>query len=214
MSNHAFVVLVGFDEKPESEDALRAAFQQASEHPLSRVHVVRMLSDLSGGVTPGVELGHMNWDALVDRAAHEQHLALRRRVAALYDAWRKDRHSVIESIEVHTRMTSPAQGILDLAEELDADLVVVGSREHGRLHRLLFGSVSERVTRESERPVLVVHHRDDPAALIEPPCQDCVQLRFETEGAEMWCQRHREHHTFGRALHYRGRDLQPEVRSL
>lgn len=214
MSNHAFVVLVGFDETPESEDGLRAAFDQASKHPLSHVHVVRVLTELPNLMTPGVELGNVSWTALVDRATHAAHLSLRKRVAMLFEEWVKDRSTVIDSIEVHTPVASPAEGILDLAEELNADLVVVGQHHHGRLHRMLFGSVAERVTRKSDRPVLVVHHRDDPAALIEPPCPECVQLRFETQGAEQWCQRHREHHTFGHALHYRGRDMQPEVRSL
>lgn len=208
MTNHGFVVLVGFDERPQSEEALRAAFQQASEHPLSHVHVVRILSDTSGAVIPGIDSPRMSWGALVEQAAHEASLLLEKRVNVLFAEWAKDHRSKIDSIEVHTRFANPVVGILNLADELNADLVVVGSHEHGRLHRLLFGSTAERITRQTDRQVLVVHHRDDPAALIEPPCPDCVQVRFETNGAEIWCQRHREHHTMGRARHHSSRPMQ------
>lgn len=42
------------------------------------------------------------------------------------------------------------------ATRLDADLVVVGARGIGAAERLLLGSVSDRVVRECDRPVLVV----------------------------------------------------------
>jgi nucleotide-binding universal stress UspA family protein len=51
----------------------------------------------------------------------------------------------------------PAERLLDLAEERDADLIVVGSREHGFLERLLSPPVDESVARRSQRDVLLVH---------------------------------------------------------
>jgi nucleotide-binding universal stress UspA family protein len=51
----------------------------------------------------------------------------------------------------------PADRLLEVAEQRDADLIVVGSREHGFLERLLGRSVDEAVARRSERDVLLVH---------------------------------------------------------
>jgi nucleotide-binding universal stress UspA family protein len=50
-----------------------------------------------------------------------------------------------------------AERLLDVAGECDADLIVVGSREHGFLERLLGRPVDEAVARRSERDVLLVH---------------------------------------------------------
>ncbi|MEU5876667.1 universal stress protein [Spirillospora sp. NPDC047279] len=52
--------------------------------------------------------------------------------------------------------------IVDVAEELDASLVVTGSRGLGRAKSVLLGSVSDRILRHVKRPVLIVpHHEDD-----------------------------------------------------
>jgi nucleotide-binding universal stress UspA family protein len=58
--------------------------------------------------------------------------------------------------KAHLVMGSPVDAILDLGEEIGADLLVVGSRGHGTLGRLILGSVSEGVVHHADRPVLVL----------------------------------------------------------
>jgi nucleotide-binding universal stress UspA family protein len=52
------------------------------------------------------------------------------------------------------------QTILEQAEKLDADLVVMGSHGRGKLFDLVVGSVSAGVIRKSSVPVLVVPARN------------------------------------------------------
>lgn len=59
--------------------------------------------------------------------------------------------------EYVVELGDPAERLLEVAEQRDADLIVVGSREHGFLDRLLGRSVDEAVARRSERDVLLVH---------------------------------------------------------
>lgn len=56
----------------------------------------------------------------------------------------------------HMRTGRPAKEISDLAGELGADLVVVGTRGAGMAQRLVAGSVSEEVARTAPCPTLVV----------------------------------------------------------
>ncbi len=51
---------------------------------------------------------------------------------------------------------SPAESIAEEAAAEDVSLVVVGSRGHGAVARLLLGSVSDRIVHISPKPVLVV----------------------------------------------------------
>ncbi len=52
---------------------------------------------------------------------------------------------------------SPAEALVEAAEGRGVDLVVVGSRGHGAVSRVLLGSTSGRVVHVCTRPVLVVH---------------------------------------------------------
>jgi nucleotide-binding universal stress UspA family protein len=51
----------------------------------------------------------------------------------------------------------PVDCLLQVAEEKDAELIVVGSREHGLLDRMLGQPVDEKLARRAHRDVLLVH---------------------------------------------------------
>lgn len=51
----------------------------------------------------------------------------------------------------------PAEEIVRLAEKEKADMIVIGTRGHSGLKRLMIGSVTDRVIRVASCPVLTVH---------------------------------------------------------
>jgi nucleotide-binding universal stress UspA family protein len=57
----------------------------------------------------------------------------------------------------------PATVLVDMAEEIDADLVLLGARGMGAIESVLVGSVSKAVISRCTRPVLVVKLPEDPA---------------------------------------------------
>jgi nucleotide-binding universal stress UspA family protein len=60
-------------------------------------------------------------------------------------------------IDYLTTVGDAAEGIVDIANKVDADLIVVGTREPGFLDRVLGGDVGEAVSRRAHRDVLIVH---------------------------------------------------------
>lgn len=58
--------------------------------------------------------------------------------------------------EIHIREGKPHEEILKLADELDVEMIVIGSHGRKGLERAIFGSVAERVTRMAKVPVLIV----------------------------------------------------------
>jgi nucleotide-binding universal stress UspA family protein len=83
-----------------------------------------------------------------------------RRVEALAEELSK------RGLAAHPHLTRGPYGetILREAERLGAEVIVVGSHGHGRLHTLLVGSVAEQVLRGAGVPVFVVPSRKAAAA--------------------------------------------------
>ena len=65
-----------------------------------------------------------------------------------------------EHLDVKVHMISrggqPARRLAELAERIDADLIVVGSRGRAPLAGVMLGSVTQHLLHESNRPVLAV----------------------------------------------------------
>lgn len=62
---------------------------------------------------------------------------------------------------------SPTDGIVALADEIDADLVVLGGGMHGFIEDLLTGHTVRSVGRRANRPITVV-----PEAFADPPSDE------------------------------------------
>jgi nucleotide-binding universal stress UspA family protein len=54
----------------------------------------------------------------------------------------------------------PAAAILDVADDVDADLIVVGTRGLGRIDRFLRGSVSARVANHARTSLMMIHQEE------------------------------------------------------
>jgi nucleotide-binding universal stress UspA family protein len=81
---------------------------------------------------------------------------------------------------VHCRLGRPVEVILAVAEEINAELLVLGSRGHGLVHRLVVGSVAEGVVQLAPCPVLVVRGGEQ----AWPPARIVAGADGSPEGAD------------------------------
>ena len=63
-----------------------------------------------------------------------------------------------EGLDAHTEMRfgHPVETIVDAADKMDADVIIIGTHGRTGVKRALLGSVAERVARHASRPVLIV----------------------------------------------------------
>lgn len=61
------------------------------------------------------------------------------------------------NVETHAVAGDPSDAILDLAEQIGADVIVVGSRGMGAAKRFLLGSVPNKVAHHAKCNVMIVH---------------------------------------------------------
>jgi len=85
-------------------------------------------------------------------------------MAQLQDRARTELQIVVQPIRERlarvddvVRWGVPWEEILDVAREVQADLIVLGARGPKQLHKVLLGSVAEKVVRMATVPVLTVH---------------------------------------------------------
>ncbi len=142
-------VLIATDGSDSAQHALREAIRLL---PLatSHVEVVAVAGVLPVGVVPlGDVVGAGDPPGLSDPLARDAELSGSAAVAVLAEAGVKADYRV--------RIGDPATEILDLATELGADLVVVGSHGRGPMGRLVLGSVSDAVAHRWPGATLVIH---------------------------------------------------------
>lgn len=144
-------VLIGTD---GSDDAIAAARAGLGLLGTPSAVTVVCVVETPGAATAGLESGFaggMVSDAEVDRAwalvEDEARESLGRTVEAL---------GLDATVEQVTRAGEAGPAICNLAEEIGADVIVVGSRGRGAIKRALLGSVSTHVTNNAPCPVVVV----------------------------------------------------------
>ena len=85
---------------------------------------------------------------ITDAGEAEDRLASARRIAA---------EEGVEQVRTRTEHGAPADVLIDTAEELLADLIVVGNRGMAGAGRFLLGSVPNKVSHHAPCDVLIVH---------------------------------------------------------
>jgi nucleotide-binding universal stress UspA family protein len=114
------------------------------------------------------------------------------------DARVRNSGSVPYTVKVvaHEASGNPADVIVEMAGELLASAVIVGTHGRKGFQRMVMGSVAESVVRRAGCPVLVVRPQmhTQPAPSIEPPCPSCVERRAQSGGEELWCEQHSQKH--------------------
>lgn len=201
-----FTIVVGVDYTPAGDAALAEAIRLAATRAPASLHVVHALnSPLTVKSAGGI---------------HKLEAVLEKGAAKLKTYLDKSRDSAVlegRDLLAHVRLSPPDEAIVQLAVDVDADLVVVGTTPRKGVAKLVHSSVSSKVLKHAECPVLLVRKKNHAgmakSARIEPACAKCQAVRSMSGGSTWWCERHAEHaklplHVYG---YHRERPLRSEV---
>lgn len=143
----ANTVVVGIDGSDTARRALEAALEIAGDG--ATIHVVSA------------------YDAPSARRVAQMYSSVPAEYTTSIDLLATDRQRVADAAKVvadrgfaaveHLVDDDPASAILDTAESVGADLIVIGSRGLGRASQVLRGSVSTKIAHHSPVNFLVVH---------------------------------------------------------
>jgi nucleotide-binding universal stress UspA family protein len=131
-------IVVGYDGTEGSRAALEEALRLAGEIGVG-VHLVFAFSS----ARLGGELRDLD-DAVAERGA------------TVLEHGRHQADAAGAQVTTEFRKTDPAEGLLEIAEERDARMIVVGSYGERPLKAAIVGSTPTRLLHLSTRPVLVV----------------------------------------------------------
>jgi len=169
------------------------------------VNVVRLYGEQALMDVPGSAAGY----ASVSIADATQQLAryVEQRLSGFRAQYAQPNATSGWRVVSHLRLEAPAEELAQIAADLEADLVVVGTHSRKGIARLVLGSVAEAVVRLAPCPVLVVRPKalPDEGPRIEPPCPACLAVRRESGGSQYWCAQHRERHGQRHTYHQRDR---------
>ena len=139
MSSTASQVVVAFDFSHSGRAALYRAIALAQRAPFHVLHFVCVIDPHAP--VPAIPAKKVDYEYAerVQRAIRDEvDLELRASTTA-----------TPIHFYVHARIGKAAEEILRLAKEVGADLILVGSRGHHGVERLVLGSVSEHVVRDA-----------------------------------------------------------------
>lgn len=138
-------VVIAYDFSPSAEEAVLRGIEIACRAPQHVLHILVAADSREGfPIAPTTKVDY-------DYAERLQKLVTSRLVEGF--AGRKTASEV--QFFVHARIGKPAEQVLQLAYEVGADMIIIGSHGKTGMERLMLGSVSERVVREAQCPVIV-----------------------------------------------------------
>jgi universal stress protein A len=132
------------------------AVDGSKESDLAISHVVDLFRD-SGGEIHVVHVGLLSPWTNPRNLSPQQEERLRQEAREVLDTQvERFRAAGVDPVGVHLRMGRATDEILRLRDELDADLIVMGSRGLNAFKRVMLGSDAEGVVRHAPCAVLVV----------------------------------------------------------
>ena len=151
-SNVGERIVVGLDLSETGDHALRAALRLCRRLPGSELHVTYVIH-AERGLHDAKQLAEL--EQLLPKRMDELHEHVTRVCQPEQAGSTFSQETVF-----HLRIGEPAEALHQVAVDVDADLIVVGTHARRGLEKLLLGSVAQSLIQIAQVPVLVARPKD------------------------------------------------------
>lgn len=151
-------ILYATDLSTNSAYAFRYAVNSAENHnaKITILYVLEQLSSASNAMVSSY-LSAEQQEKLFSDKMNDASERIRRRLKIFCEKEFKEEPelmNLIDSIEVKEGF--PAEEVLQTAEELDCDIIVMGTHGKGIIENTFLGSTSKRVLRRARKPIFII----------------------------------------------------------
>lgn len=188
-----YPVVVGIDFDATGDHAMAEALRLAEMRNDLQIHAVYVISR---------NVESIRSDILAKRTVELEDIPgrLRKHIEGRFG----DLVSRAAQLTLHVRVGEPSAAIQQLAVDVDAELIIVGTHGRTGLRKLALGSVAQKLLEVAHCPVLVARPKDfsglEKTPRPEPLCPDCAAARAESDGEKLWCDWHARPHVRAHAV--------------
>ncbi|UTW04881.1 universal stress protein [Amphritea atlantica] len=151
-------ILYASDIDKGSRPAFRAAMSLCGHYhsEITYLHVIEPLSASAKSIIQN-EISEDALNELHDQSLENLKIKIEERIR-LFCETELEQNEMLEEGSVMSRVEegTPWKTILRVADEIDADVIVMGTRTHSAMGQFLLGSTANKVMHNSKRPVLIV----------------------------------------------------------
>ncbi len=151
-------ILYASDIDKGSRPAFRAAMSLCGHYhsEITYLHVIEPLSASAQSIIKNM-INEDSLNELHDQSLENLKFKIEERIRLFCES-ELEQNEMLEEDSVTSRVEegTPWKTILRVADEIDADVIVMGTRTHSAMGQFLLGSTANRVMHNSKRPVLIV----------------------------------------------------------
>jgi len=155
-------ILYATDLTKNSAYAFRYAINSAQKHD-AQIYILHVLQKLSPSEEANIAvyvysyLPHLQLEKIRQEKKNELINRINKRLGEFADQELKDDPEMLKRLaSILVVDGDPADEILEKAEELNCDLIVMGTHGKGLISHTFLGSVSEKVLHRTRKPVFIV----------------------------------------------------------
>jgi nucleotide-binding universal stress UspA family protein len=167
-----FKLVVGLSASERADAVLEYALDQAARHDLSAVHMLTVVADDSF------------------ESGEEARSRLSELARAKLEVLRAGGGEASRRVHLHVRDGNPGEQLVELAHEVEADLLVVGASAIG-VSKPRIADVPRHVVMHAPCVVMLVRVADyGEHPLRDKQCPVCVAVRAQSQGERWFCESH------------------------